>query len=79
MSDDYAMLSMVECGLGISVAHELMLHPNRYRVRPKHFDIPQVRDIGIAVKKDVPPSTITRLFVAHAKQWAQEHLPAEIT
>jgi len=79
VSDDYAILSMVECGLGISVVHELMLHPNRYRVRPKHFDIPQVRDIGIAVKKDVPPSTITRLFVAHAKQWAQEHLPAEIT
>ena len=77
--EDAAILSMVECGLGISVVHELMLHPNRYRVRPKHFDIPQVRDIGIAVKKDVAPSTITRLFVAHAKEGAQEHLPGEIT
>ena len=54
VSNDYAILTMVECGLGISVVHELMLHPNRYRVCPKYFDIPQVRDIGIAVKKTSP-------------------------
>ena len=77
VSNDYAILSMVECGLGISVVHELMLHPNRYHICPKKFDIPQVRDIGIAVKKDVPPSTITRLFVEHAKQWARENLPCK--
>ena len=63
---------MVECGLGISVVHELMLYPNRYRIVAKSFDIPQVRDIGIAVKRDVPPSTITNLFVEHAKQWARK-------
>lgn len=71
VSNDYAILSMVECGLGISVVHELMLYPNRYQIVAKTFDIPQVRDIGIAVKKDVPPSTITRLFVEHAKRWAR--------
>ena len=27
VSNDYAILSMVECGLGISVVHQLMLHP----------------------------------------------------
>lgn len=75
VSNDYAILSMVECGLGISVVHELMLHPNRYHICPKKFDIPQVRDIGIAVKRDVPPSTITRLFVEHAKQWVKKNLP----
>ena len=35
VSNDYAILSMVECGLGISVVHELMLHPNRYHICPK--------------------------------------------
>ena len=74
VSNDYAILSMVECGLGISVVHELMLHPNRYNIVAKQFDIPQIRDIGIAVKKDVPPSTITRLFMEHAKLWAKETL-----
>ena len=72
VSNDYAILSMVECGLGISVVHELMLYPNRYHIVAKPFDIPQVRDIGIAVKRDVPPSTITKLFVEHAKQWARK-------
>ena len=33
-SDDYAILSMVEAGLGISVIHDLMLIPNRYRRSP---------------------------------------------
>lgn len=46
VSNDYAILSMVECGLGISVVHELMLHPNRYHICPKKFDIPQ--EIGRA-------------------------------
>ena len=72
VSNDYAILSMVECGLGISVVHELMLYPNRYHIVAKPFDVPQVRDIGIAVKRDVPPSTITKLFVEHAKQWARK-------
>lgn len=76
VSNDYAILTMVECGLGISVVHELMLHPNRYRICPKYFDTPQIRDIGIAIKKDVSPSTITKLFVAHVKQWCQDYLPA---
>ena len=49
-----------------------MLYPNRYHIVDKPFDIPQVRDIGIAVKRDVPPSTITKLFVEHAKQWARK-------
>lgn len=76
VSNDFAILAMVECGLGISVVHELILHPNRYGIVKKQFDIPQFRDIGVAVNKDVPPSTITRLFVEHADQWAQELRPA---
>ncbi len=74
VSNDYAILSMVECGLGISVVHELMLRPNRYRIRSKHFDIPQAENIGIAVKKNVQPSTVTRRFLEHAKEWVRTNL-----
>lgn len=70
VSNDFAILSMVECGLGISVVHDLLLHQNRHNIVRKPFDIPQYRDIGIAVNKNVPPSSITQQFVKYAKQWA---------
>ena len=35
----------------------LMLIPNRYRVVAKPFDIPIIRDIAVAVKKDAALST----------------------
>ena len=73
-SDDYAILSMVEAGLGISVIHDLMLIPNRYRVVAKPFDIPIIRDIAVAVKKDAALSTITQLFVDHTKLWARQQI-----
>ncbi len=76
VSNDFAILSMVECGLGISVVHELILHPNRYGIVKKHFDIPQNRNIGIAVAPGAPSSTATRLFVDYAEEWARELRPA---
>ena len=77
-SDDYAILSMVEAGLGISVIHDLMLIPNRYHVVAKPFDVPIIRDIAIAVKKDAALSTIAQLFVDHTKQWARRQLFSSI-
>lgn len=76
VSNDFAILAMVECGLGISVVHDLILHPNRHGIVRKPFTQPQYREIGVAVNREVPPSTITRLFVEHAVQWASELRPA---
>lgn len=77
-SDDYAILSMVEAGLGISVVHDLMLVPNRYDVVAKPFDSPISRDIAIAVKKDAALSTIAQLFVDHTKTWARQQFLSSI-
>ena len=77
-SDDYAILSMVESGPGISVVHDLMLVPNRYNVVAKPFDLPIIRDIAVAVKKDAALSTIAQLFVDHTKQWARRQLFSSI-
>ena len=77
-SDDYAILSMVESGLGISVIHDLMLVPNRYHVVAKPFDVPIIRDIAVAVKKDAALSTITQLFVDHTKTWARQQFLSSI-
>ena len=65
VTSDFALLSMVEAGLGISIVHELILQPKRYKVVCLPLDRNQSRDIGIAVKKDFVPSTITRLFTEH--------------
>lgn len=32
VSSDFAILAMVECGLGISMVHDLILHPNRHGI-----------------------------------------------
>lgn len=77
-SDDYAILSMVESGLGISVVHDLMLVPHRYNVVAKPFDVPIVRDIAVAVRKDAALSTITQLFVDHTKNWARHQFLSSI-
>lgn len=64
-TSDFALLAMVESGLGVSVVHDLILHPRHYRVARLPLDITQKRDVGIAVRKGVSPSSITKLFLEH--------------
>ena len=61
-TSDFALLSMVEAGLGISIVHSLLIKPGRYRVAVLPLNVKQSREIGIAVKKGFLPSTITQLF-----------------
>lgn len=68
---DFALLAMVECGLGISIVHDLILRPSRYRVARLPLDITQSRDVGISVRKDVTPSSITKLFIEHILTYRQ--------
>lgn len=72
VSNDYAVLTMVECGLGISVVHDLILRPNRYDIVKKPFSPQQFRDIGIATRKGFTPSTVTALFLQHAQMWSKD-------
>lgn len=71
VSSDFAILAMVECGLGISVVHDLILHPNRHGIIKKPLDEPYYRDIAIATSAAAQPSTITRMFCEHALEWAR--------
>ena len=76
VSSDFAILAMVECGLGISVVHDLILHPNRHGVIKKPLDLPYYRDIAIATSAAAQPSTITQMFCQHAIEWARDTSPA---
>ena len=49
--DDYAIMSMVESGLGISILPELILKRIPYRVVARELEIPAYRNIGLAWKE----------------------------
>ena len=65
VTSDFALLSMVEAGLGVSIVHSILLQPERYHVASLPLNVAQSREIGVAVKKGFLPSTITQLFLQH--------------
>ena len=65
VSSDHTALSMVECGLGITITHSLIANNPRYNVVCKPFDIGQHRDIAIATASNVRLAGTTKLFVDH--------------
>ena len=75
VTSDFALLAMVESGLGVSIVHDLILHPRHYRVVRLPLDVTQFRDVGVAIKRDAAPSSITKLFIEHV-QSCQEQLSA---
>lgn len=48
--DDYAVMSMVESGLGVSILPELILKRVPYRIVSKSLDVDAYRQIGFVVK-----------------------------
>ena len=68
VNSDHMILSMVECGLGISVMHSLLADMDRYNVVWKKFDLQQHRDIGIATAKQAKLSSAVKLFVGHVRE-----------
>ena len=65
VSSDHTILSMVECGLGISITHSLIAETDRYNVVCKQFDKGQHRDIAIATAKNARITSATQLFIDH--------------
>lgn len=48
--DDYAIMSMVESGLGISILPQLILRRIPYKIIAKELDVPAYRNIGLAFR-----------------------------
>lgn len=48
--DDYAIMSMVEGGLGIAILPQLILRRVPYKIVAKELDVPAYRKIGIALR-----------------------------
>lgn len=61
--DDYAIMSMVESGLGISILPQLILKRTPYRIIAKELDVPAFRDIGLALRdKQAAPLAVKRFM-----------------
>ncbi len=65
--DDYAVMAMVENGLGISILPKLILHIIPYQIATKELDVPAYRKIVLANKNKETPSLATREFLKYIK------------
>ncbi len=65
--DDYAIMSMVESGLGISVLPELILKRSPYRIITKELDVPATRDICFVLRDSATAPLAVRRFRDYLK------------
>lgn len=61
--DDYAIMSMVESGLGISILPELILKRVPYQIAIKELDVPAYRKIGVALRSKKTASLAVKRFL----------------
>lgn len=61
--DDYAVMSMVESGLGISILPQLILKRVPYRIIAKELDVSAYRSIGLALRDKETASLAVKRFL----------------
>ena len=61
--DDYAVMSMVESGLGLSILPGLILRRIPYKIVIRPLDVPASRTLGLALRKDAPKPLAVRRFL----------------
>lgn len=63
--DDYAVMSMVEAGLGISIVPELILRRAPYAIAVRELDVPAIRRIGVTFRSKKDLSAAMRKFLEY--------------
>lgn len=63
--DDYAIMSMVESGLGISILPELILQRIPYKIIAKELEVPAYRKIGLAMREKKLVSLAMKRFLEY--------------
>ena len=69
--DDYAVIAMVERGLGVSIMPELLLRNCSERVRCLELDPPASRTIGLCLPDAERAGPATRRFAEYACGWVE--------
>lgn len=70
--DDYAIMSMVENGLGISILPELILQRIPYQIISKELEVPAFRTIGVAMREQKSLSLAAKRFLEYLKYRKRE-------
>ncbi len=65
--DDYAILSMIEQGLGIGILHRMILQRIPYEVEIRSLKEPVYREIGLAMRCRKSTSAAVKKFVEYLK------------
>ena len=63
--DDYAIMAMVEGGLGISVLPELILNRIPYKIITRELEIPAYRNIGLAMRNRKSAALAVQRFLEY--------------
>lgn len=73
LSDDFAILAMVEQGLGVSILSEMVVRSTNRRLAAIPLERPRFREIGLAVRRGESLSPLTRRFRDFVPQWLEAH------
>ena len=87
--DDYAIMSMVESGLGVSILPELILRRVPYHIVIKELDVPAYRTIALSIRDRQTASLAVKRFVDYLdyrnsvspsllKKYSPPHRPPQI-
>ncbi|WP_379148581.1 LysR family transcriptional regulator [Paenibacillus sp. sgz500992] len=71
--DDYAIIAMVENGLGISVLPEMVISRQNHNVAMLELEERSFRSLGIAVHSMKYASPATRRFLKHVQIWLKDY------
>ncbi len=66
--DDYAIMSMVESGLGISILPNLILQRTPYRIIKKPLEQPAYRELGLAMRDSKTASAAVKKFLTYVSK-----------
>ncbi|ULO05096.1 LysR family transcriptional regulator [Paenibacillus sp. 19GGS1-52] len=69
--DDYAIMAMVEKGLGISILPELVLKRQNHNITALELEDRSFRSLGIAVNSMKYASPATKRFLKHVQSWLE--------
>ena len=71
--DDYALIAMVESGLGISIVPELLLRGRRDAIARLPLDPPATRTIALAIPQNSQTSPAAKRFAEFVCEWAKNY------
>lgn len=76
--DDYAVMAMVEQGLGMSILPELLMKDTAHQLQKRTLDPPLYREIGLAYRNAHNLSPVARQFIRYVKNDYLLHAEAAV-